>query len=114
MPSIETTFREMKDLMKQLVDTSKSQPSHQQLSQELWNTMQPILAAQRELAEIQHNSHMELIRVMVEARDKDTQAYIKGIKEFLAKLTGTSPTPIFEKEHQDDAKKGGERFLEKT
>ncbi|MFS7944883.1 hypothetical protein Hanom_Chr06g00517481 [Helianthus anomalus] len=39
MSNIETTVGEMKDLMKQLVDPSKSQPSHQQLSQELWKSV---------------------------------------------------------------------------
>ncbi|MFS8003173.1 hypothetical protein Hanom_Chr13g01210771 [Helianthus anomalus] len=73
----------MQDMIKQLVDASKSQPTHQQLSQELWNSVQPIHVAQRELVEIQHNSHMNLIRVMVEARYKDTQADIGGIKEAL-------------------------------
>ncbi|MFS7997067.1 hypothetical protein Hanom_Chr12g01137361 [Helianthus anomalus] len=68
--------------------------------------MQPILAAQREVAELQHNSHMGLIKVMVEARYKDTQADIRGIKESLTKLIGTSPTPVFEKDDQDDAKRG--------
>ncbi|MFS8017413.1 hypothetical protein Hanom_Chr15g01380081 [Helianthus anomalus] len=104
MSSIENTVGEMKDLMKQLVGASKSQPSRQEITQELWDSMQPILVAQRELAELQHNSHMELIVVMVEARYKDTQADIRDIKESLAKLTGTSPTPIFENEDQDDAK----------
>ncbi|MFS7995169.1 hypothetical protein Hanom_Chr12g01114841 [Helianthus anomalus] len=113
MSSIETTVGEMKDLMKQLVDASISRPSHQQLSQELWNYVQPILAAQWELAELQHNSHMKLIRVMIETRYKDIQADIKGIKESLAKLTNISPAPTFEKEYQDDAKKGEKDSLRK-
>ncbi|MFS7930878.1 hypothetical protein Hanom_Chr04g00349431 [Helianthus anomalus] len=90
MSSFENTVGEMKDMMKQLLEASKSQPSHQQITQELWNFVQPILAAQRELAEINHNSHMELIRIMVEARYKDTQADIRVIKESLARLIGTS------------------------
>ncbi|XP_022030718.1 protein PXR1-like [Helianthus annuus] len=48
---------------------------------------------------------MKLIRVMVEARYKDTQSDIKGIKECIAKLTGTTPTPMFEKDDEDDAEK---------
>ncbi|MFS7911790.1 hypothetical protein Hanom_Chr02g00122231 [Helianthus anomalus] len=72
LSNIETTVADMKDMMKQLVNASKSQPTAQQLSQELWNSVQPILATQRDLAEINHNSHMELIRVMVDARYKDT------------------------------------------
>ncbi|XP_021990913.1 uncharacterized protein LOC110887644 [Helianthus annuus] len=56
---------------------------------------------------------MELIRVMVDARYKDTQADIRGIKESLAKLTGTSPAPIFEKADQDDAQKGEKESLRK-
>ncbi|MFS7926521.1 hypothetical protein Hanom_Chr04g00298011 [Helianthus anomalus] len=113
MSSVESTVREMKDLMKQLLDASKSQSSHQQITQELWNSVQPILVAQRELAELQHNSHMELIRFMVEARYKVTQAVIRGNKESLAKLTGTSPAPVFEKEDQDDAKKGEKDSMRK-
>ncbi|KAJ0715479.1 hypothetical protein HanPI659440_Chr13g0501601 [Helianthus annuus] len=104
MSSFENIVGEMKDMMKQVLEASKSQPSHQQITQELWNSMQLILVAPRELAELQHNSHMELIKVMVEARY--THADIRGIKESFAKLTGSSPTPILEKEDQDDAKRG--------
>ncbi|MFS7917569.1 hypothetical protein Hanom_Chr03g00190701 [Helianthus anomalus] len=96
----------MKDLMKQLADASKSQPTTQQLSQELWNSVQPILPAQMDLAYINHNSHMELIKFMVDAGYKDTHAYIWGIKESLANMTGTTPEPIFEKEDEDAAKRG--------
>ncbi|XP_035841351.1 actin-binding protein-like [Helianthus annuus] len=103
--NLETIVADMKDQLKQLVDAFKSRPSHQQLCQELWNSIQPILTAQRELAEIQLNSHMKLIRVMVEARYKDTHADIKGIKECIAKLTGTTPAPVFEKDNEDDAEK---------
>ncbi|XP_022014592.1 pollen-specific leucine-rich repeat extensin-like protein 1 [Helianthus annuus] len=113
MTSFENTVGETKDMLKQVLEASKSQPSHQQITQELWNSVQPILAAQRELAELQHNSHMELIRVMVEARYKDTQADIRGIKESLAKPTGTSSAPIFENEDQDDAKKGEKDSMRK-
>ncbi|MFS7968974.1 hypothetical protein Hanom_Chr09g00803711 [Helianthus anomalus] len=113
MNSFENTVGKMKDMLKQLLKASKSQRSHQQITQELWNFVQPILATQRELSELQHYSHMELIRVMVEARYKDTQAYIRGIKESLAKLTSTSPAPIFEKEDQDDAKKGEKDSMRK-
>ncbi|MFS8012612.1 hypothetical protein Hanom_Chr14g01322901 [Helianthus anomalus] len=109
MSSFENTIGEMKDMMKHLLEASKSHPIHQQITQELWNSVQPILAAQRELAEINHNSHMELIKVMVEARYKDTQANTRGIKESRAKLTGSSPTLIFEKDDEDDAKKGGRK-----
>ncbi|MFS7954384.1 hypothetical protein Hanom_Chr07g00629641 [Helianthus anomalus] len=103
----------MKDMLKQVLEASKSQPSHQQITQELWNSVHPILAAQRELVEIQHNSHMELLRVMVDTRYKDIQADIRSIKESLAKLTGTSPAPIYEKEDQDDSKKGEKDSLRK-
>ncbi|MFS8016412.1 hypothetical protein Hanom_Chr15g01368391 [Helianthus anomalus] len=80
MSSSENSVDEMKDLMKQMLENSKCQPSTQQISQELWNSVQPILAAQRELAELNQNKHMELIRIMIEARYKDTRAYIRGIK----------------------------------
>ncbi|MFS7978525.1 hypothetical protein Hanom_Chr10g00916501 [Helianthus anomalus] len=113
MNSFENIVGEMKDMLKHVLEASKSQPSHQQITQELWNSVELILATQRELAELQHNSHMELIRVMVEARYKDTQADIRGIKESIVKLTGTSPAPIFEKEDQDDSKRGEKDSLRK-
>ncbi|MFS8026432.1 hypothetical protein Hanom_Chr16g01486661 [Helianthus anomalus] len=104
----------MNQSIQTLVEASKSQPTHQQLSQELWNSVQPILIAQRELAEIQHNTHMALIRNMVEARNKDTQAEIKDIKEALTKMTGTVPAPIVEDDDdQDDAKKGEKHDMKK-
>ncbi|MFS7946291.1 hypothetical protein Hanom_Chr06g00534281 [Helianthus anomalus] len=56
---------------------------------------------------------MELIRIMVDARYKDTQADIMVIKEYLLKLIGSSPTPIFEKDDDDDAKKGEKDSLRK-
>ncbi|MFS7937323.1 hypothetical protein Hanom_Chr05g00426261 [Helianthus anomalus] len=95
----------MNEFIQFLVEASKSQPTPQQYSQELWNVVQPILAAQRELVAAQHNTQMELIRVMVDVRYKDTQADIRGINEALVNLTGTTPAPVFEKE-DDDAKKG--------
>ncbi|MFS7968903.1 hypothetical protein Hanom_Chr09g00802941 [Helianthus anomalus] len=113
MSSVENLAGEIKRMMKQMLEVSKSLPSHQQITQELWNYVQPILAAQRELAEPNHNKHMALIRVMVEARYKDTQADIKGIKEFLQKLTGSSPAPIFEKNDDDHAKNVEKDLLRK-
>ncbi|MFS8020100.1 hypothetical protein Hanom_Chr15g01411571 [Helianthus anomalus] len=104
----------MNQSIQTLVEASKSQPTHQQLSQELWKSVQPILTAQRELAEIQHNTHMELIGNMVEARYKDTQADINGIKEALKKMMGTTPAPIFENDDdQDDAKNGEKHDMKK-
>ncbi|XP_022023799.1 extensin-like [Helianthus annuus] len=102
MSNIEATIGEMKDLMKQLVDASKSQPTPQQLSQELWNSVQPILAAQRDLAKINHNSHMELIRVMVDGVKDSMKNFGKPTprnqpkqkpepaKDFFAKSSGKS------------------------
>ncbi|MFS8008340.1 hypothetical protein Hanom_Chr14g01271541 [Helianthus anomalus] len=96
MSSVENSIGEMKKML----GNSKSQPSHQQITQELWNSMQPILDVQRELAELNHNKHMELIRIMVVARYKDTQADIWGIKESLVKLNGSSLAPVFEKDDE--------------
>ncbi|MFS7945439.1 hypothetical protein Hanom_Chr06g00524331 [Helianthus anomalus] len=72
LSTIETIVHSMNQSIQTLVEASKIQPTHQQLSQKLWKLVQRILTAQRELAEIQHNTHMELIRNMVEARYKDT------------------------------------------
>ncbi|MFS7966017.1 hypothetical protein Hanom_Chr09g00768931 [Helianthus anomalus] len=76
MNSIETSVADMKEMMKQMMELSKGQPSTQQIANELWNSVQPILHAQRNLVEINHNTHMELIWNMVDARYKDTQADI--------------------------------------
>ncbi|MFS7947010.1 hypothetical protein Hanom_Chr06g00542991 [Helianthus anomalus] len=89
--TIATTVATLNDSIQFLVETSKSQPTPQQYSQELWNVVQPILAAQRELLAAQHKTEMEFVRIMVEARYKDTQADIRGIKQALVKLTGTTP-----------------------
>ncbi|MFS7934709.1 hypothetical protein Hanom_Chr05g00394911 [Helianthus anomalus] len=83
--------------MKHLLENSKSQPSTQQIIDELWKSVQPILHAQKNLSDSYHKTHMELIRFMVEARYKDTQADIRGIKAYLLKLTGSSPALVFEK-----------------
>ncbi|KAJ0600577.1 hypothetical protein HanIR_Chr03g0118691 [Helianthus annuus] len=114
MSSVENSVGEMKDMMKHMLENSKCKPSTQQITQEIWNYVQPILAAQRELAELNHNKHIELNRIMVEARYKDTQADIRGIKESLLKLTGSSPTPVFEKDDEDDAKKGEKDIMRKS
>ncbi|MFS7986823.1 hypothetical protein Hanom_Chr11g01014741 [Helianthus anomalus] len=71
--------------------------------------MQPIIQAQRNLADINNNTHMELVRNMVEARYKVTQAYTKAIREHLVKTTGSAPATVLQDEDEDDAKKGGER-----
>ncbi|MFS8033637.1 hypothetical protein Hanom_Chr17g01571891 [Helianthus anomalus] len=49
---------------------------------------------------------MELIRNMVDARYKDTQADIKAIKEYLVKIIGSAPTIVLHNDEDDDAKKG--------
>ncbi len=85
LSSTETIVLNMNQSIQTLVEASKSQPTHQQLSQELWNSVQPIITAQRELEEIQHNTEMAFFRNMVEAMYKDTQAEIKAIKEALTK-----------------------------
>ncbi|MFS7979571.1 hypothetical protein Hanom_Chr10g00929281 [Helianthus anomalus] len=53
---------------------------------------------------------MELIRIMVDAKYKNTQADIKGIKEHLLKITCVAPTQIIP---DDDAKKGEKDSLRK-
>ncbi|MFS8027062.1 hypothetical protein Hanom_Chr16g01494231 [Helianthus anomalus] len=90
MTSMETSMTEMKEMMKQMLEHSQSQPNIQQIANEMWNSVQPILQAQRNLAEINHNTHMELIRNMVDARYKVTQADIEAIREHLVKFTGSA------------------------
>ncbi|MFS7997521.1 hypothetical protein Hanom_Chr12g01142751 [Helianthus anomalus] len=114
LTKIETTVNNMQDMVKQLVEVSKSQPTPQQYSQEHWNAIQQIITAQRELAEAQHNHQIAMIKNMVDARYKDTQADIKAIREALTKMTGTTPTPIFrDDDDQDDAKKGEKHDMKK-
>ncbi|MFS7935752.1 hypothetical protein Hanom_Chr05g00407231 [Helianthus anomalus] len=72
MSSIESSLAEMKYMMKHMMGHSKSQPSSQQIANELRKSVQSIIQAQRNLADINHNTHMELIRNMVEARYKFT------------------------------------------
>ncbi|MFS8002080.1 hypothetical protein Hanom_Chr13g01197921 [Helianthus anomalus] len=52
--------------------------------------MQPILQSQRNLAEINHNTDIELIRNMVDSRYKVTQHDIKAIREHLVQFTGSA------------------------
>ncbi|MFS8018818.1 hypothetical protein Hanom_Chr15g01396531 [Helianthus anomalus] len=112
--TMETIVTKMNESIELLVAASKSQPTPQQYSQELWNAVQPIITAQRELAEIQHNHQMALLRNMVDARYKDTQADIKAIKEALVNLTGTTPTSIYKDDDQDDdAQKGKKHDMKK-
>ncbi|MFS7997369.1 hypothetical protein Hanom_Chr12g01140961 [Helianthus anomalus] len=91
-----------------------------QIANELWNSVQLILQAQRNLVETNYNSHLEFIRNMVDARYKDTQEDIRNFKEHLFKLTSSTLTSIFEKEDDDDdhdddddAKKGEKYSLRK-
>ncbi|MFS8003323.1 hypothetical protein Hanom_Chr13g01212671 [Helianthus anomalus] len=106
MTSMESSMAEMKDMMKQMMEHFKSQPSTQQITNELWKSVQPIIQAQRNLADINHNTHMELVRNMVEARYKVTQAYIKAIREHLVKTTVSAPAIVLQKEVEDNAKRG--------
>ncbi|KAF5761382.1 hypothetical protein HanXRQr2_Chr16g0764481 [Helianthus annuus] len=107
---------EMKEMMKQMLEHSQSQPNTQQIANELWNSVQSILQAQRNLAEINHNTHMELIRNMVDARYKVTQADIEAIREQLVKFTSSALQQSFMmmKTEEDDAKKGDKDSLRKT
>ncbi|XP_022019931.1 endochitinase A-like [Helianthus annuus] len=99
MTSMETSMTEIKEMMKQMLEHSQSQPNTQQIANELWNSVQPILQAQRNLAEINHNTHMELIRNMVDARYKAGKQ--KGIDETLNKK---AEEIALEKQKQQDTK----------
>ncbi|MFS7976704.1 hypothetical protein Hanom_Chr10g00895551 [Helianthus anomalus] len=43
MTSMETSMTEMKEMMKQMLEHSQSQSNTQQIANELWNSVQPIL-----------------------------------------------------------------------
>ncbi|MFS7953638.1 hypothetical protein Hanom_Chr07g00621021 [Helianthus anomalus] len=104
---MKTTVTKMNESIEFLVQASKSQPTLQQYSQEIWNAVQPIITPQREFAENQHNHQMLLIRNMVNARYKDTQAEIKAIREALTNMIGATSVPIIrDDDDQDDAKRG--------
>ncbi|MFS7998342.1 hypothetical protein Hanom_Chr12g01152591 [Helianthus anomalus] len=113
MTYMESSMAEMKSIMKQMLKHSESQPSTQQITNELLKSVQPIIQAQRNLADINHNTHMELIRNMVEARYKVTQADIKAIREHLLKTTGSAHPTVLQEEVEDDAKKGEDEKLRK-
>ncbi|MFS7970777.1 hypothetical protein Hanom_Chr09g00824891 [Helianthus anomalus] len=108
MTSMESSMVEMKNMMKQMLEHSKSQPLTQQIADELWKSVQPIIQAQRNLADIHHTTHMELIRNMVEARYKVTQSDFKAIREHLLKTVGFAPPTVL-----DDAKNGENDKLRK-
>ncbi|MFS7888894.1 hypothetical protein Hanom_Chr00s000002g01600401 [Helianthus anomalus] len=69
-----------------MLEISKSQPSTLQIADELWKSVQPILHAQKNLSEINHNTHMELIKITVDARYNDTQADIRVLKNICSDL----------------------------
>ncbi|MFS7898103.1 hypothetical protein Hanom_Chr00s016388g01756101 [Helianthus anomalus] len=105
----------MQNMNKHLVEVSKSQPTPQQYSQELWDAVQRIITAQRELAETRHNHLMALLKNMVDARYKDTQADIEAIKKALVNITGTTLASIYkdDADQDDDAKKGEKHDMKK-
>ncbi|KAJ0784708.1 hypothetical protein HanLR1_Chr01g0034881 [Helianthus annuus] len=61
--TIETDVIEMKELIKQMIELFKSQPTRQEIANELWNSMQPILQAQRNLAESNRNFSLNLSEI---------------------------------------------------
>ncbi|MFS7917817.1 hypothetical protein Hanom_Chr03g00193651 [Helianthus anomalus] len=106
MSSMESSMAEMKDMIRQMMEHSHNQPTTQQIANELWKFVQPIIQAQRNLADINHNTHMELTRNMVEARYKVTQADIKAIRKHLVKTTGSAPATTFKMKMMVMPKKG--------
>ncbi|KAJ0599271.1 hypothetical protein HanRHA438_Chr03g0105531 [Helianthus annuus] len=113
MSSMESSMAEMKDMMRQMMEHSHNQPTTQQIANEMWKSVPPIIQAKRNLADINHNTHMELTRNMVEATYKVTQADIKAIREHLVKTTGSTPSTVLQDEDDDDAKKGENDKLRK-
>ncbi|MFS7980725.1 hypothetical protein Hanom_Chr10g00942661 [Helianthus anomalus] len=47
MTSMETSMTKMKEMMKQMLEHSQSQPNTLQIANEMWNSVQPVLQAQR-------------------------------------------------------------------
>ena len=73
---------------------------------ELWHLFQPLFHKQRQYADQQHEVQLQMVRNVMEARYKDTQADIKAIKAHLLQTTGTAPPSIIYVENPDDAKRG--------
>ncbi|KAJ0866457.1 hypothetical protein HanRHA438_Chr12g0551991 [Helianthus annuus] len=83
-------------------------PPSTDVTNELWNLFQPFLHQQQQMAEQQHEKHVQELREAMESSFKTTQAYIKALKTHLLATTGTAPpTVLFIDEiHSDNAKKG--------
>ncbi|KAJ0916301.1 hypothetical protein HanPSC8_Chr06g0260061 [Helianthus annuus] len=75
---------------------------------ELWNLFQPFLHHQAQIADQQHEKHVQQLRNAMESRYKDTQADLKALKTQILHSTGTAPPPVFfiDQLPEDNAKKG--------
>ncbi|TKW76814.1 MAG: hypothetical protein DI543_18975, partial [Bradyrhizobium icense] len=75
---------------------------------ELWNLFQPFLHHQAQVADQQHEKHVQELRNAMESRFKDTQADLKALKTQILHNSGTAPPPVFfiDQLPEDNAKKG--------
>ncbi|MFS7999450.1 hypothetical protein Hanom_Chr12g01166321 [Helianthus anomalus] len=83
-------------------------PSPTDVTNELWNLFQPFLHQQFQLAEQQHEQHVQNLKKAMESRFRDTNNDIKAIKGHLLTTTGTAPPTVLyiDELHADNAKKG--------
>ncbi|MFS8007410.1 hypothetical protein Hanom_Chr14g01260691 [Helianthus anomalus] len=71
--NIETSVADIKSMMQQMLETSKSQSSAPS-TVELWEHLYPLLQTQREHVDLQHEKHMQMFRNLVDATYKETLA----------------------------------------
>ncbi|MFS7911179.1 hypothetical protein Hanom_Chr02g00115001 [Helianthus anomalus] len=102
---LESSLEEIKEMIKTLVENSRSPSTDADVAKEIWVYAQMYLQIQKQVGEEKQNMHMELVRIMVDAKYKETQEEVKSIKDFILENTGT--TLILPKYH-DDTKKGKE------
>ncbi|KAF5817433.1 hypothetical protein HanRHA438_Chr02g0054221 [Helianthus annuus] len=115
--NLENSVAEIKDMVQQLLKAQKAQSTAAPAqapaqpapaANELWNMLQPLLERQKQMADQQHDIHVQKLTNMVESRFKGTQADIKAIKAHIQSASGKiPPTVLFMNEpFPDNAKKG--------
>ncbi len=115
---LDTSVAEIKEMLQQLLTIQKvpstavpSQtpaPPPADVTNELWNLFQPFLQQQFQLAEQQHEKHVQELKKAMESRFRDTNDDIKALKAQLLTTTGTAPPTVLYTDDlpADNAKKG--------
>ena len=104
---LDTSVAEIKTMLQQLLQAQKATPTaapsatSDPSAAELWH----LFHKQRQYADQQHEVQLQMVRNVMEARYKDTQADIKAIKAHLLQTTGTAPPSIIYVENPNDVKK---------